>query len=57
MLEAQAKHSAISKPEPAVPPIVGSMKIGGHVEVEVSIGAGESDNWCTRLRDGLDRWV
>jgi TonB family protein len=35
--EAQAKHSAINKPVPAMPAMARSMKIGGHVEVEVSI--------------------
>lgn len=37
--EAQAKHSATSKPAPAMPAMARSLKISGHVEVEVSIDA------------------
>lgn len=40
--ESQAKHSAIAKPIPAMPPMARSLKMGGHVEVKVFIdGKGE----------------
>jgi TonB family protein len=35
--EAQAKHSAVSKPSPTISPMARSLKVSGHVEVEVAI--------------------